>query len=183
MIALDVRLTDAAGMEACRGELLDVYRDAYADKLGNPFFSEERYWERLEAYAQRTGFGLAMGYREGHGLVGYALGYTLPAGSQWWSGLLTRVDSSLVEEDGQRTFALNYIMVRRALRRQGIARQLHDALMKIRPEERATLLVMPGNVAASSAYAAWGWHKIGELQPFADAPIYDAMILDLRQRL
>jgi hypothetical protein len=50
-----------------------------------------------------------------------------------------------------------------------------------RAEERATLLVLPDNVPARSAYLSWGWYKLGELQPFADAPVYDAMMLELRR--
>lgn len=181
MTTLDIRVTGAAGMHAHRQELLDVYRDAYADRISNPFFSEERYWQRLEAYGQRDGFGLALGYNGEDGLVGYALGYPLPAGSKWWGGLTTEVDPALLEEDGARTFALNYIMVRQAHRRRGIARHLHDGLMETRSERRATLLVLPENVAAVAAYREWGWRKIGELRPFEDAPLYDAMILNLER--
>jgi hypothetical protein len=35
------------------------------------------------------------------------------------------------------------------------------------------------NTAAHHAYRSWGWYKIGELQPFGDAPVFDAMVLDL----
>ncbi|NUT36209.1 MAG: GNAT family N-acetyltransferase [Hamadaea sp.] len=176
---LDLRLLSASDLPSHRDEMLDVYRDAYADKIANAFFAEQRYWDRVEAYAEREGFGLVMGYVRGEGLVGYALGYPLPASSRWWAGLVTPVEPSLTEETGRRTFALNYVMTRRAYRRRGIARALHDALMHSRTEERATLLVLPDNVAAVSAYRAWGWEKIGELRPFDDAPKYDAMILKL----
>ncbi|MEV0453911.1 GNAT family N-acetyltransferase [Catellatospora methionotrophica] len=169
---------DAAGMQQVREDLLDVYRDAYADKIANPFFAEGRFWERLEAYAARYGFELVTGHLHGR-LVGYALGYTLPAKSAWWSGLLNEVDPELLVEDGRRTFALNYIMVRQAFRRIGIAEALHDALMGDRLESRATLLVLAENVAAFSAYQKWGWHRIGQLKPFDDAPTYEALVLDL----
>jgi hypothetical protein len=42
--------------------------------------------------------------------------------------------------------------------------------------------VLPENAAAQSAYVAWGWYKIGDLQPFDDAPIYDAMLLNLMNK-
>jgi ribosomal protein S18 acetylase RimI-like enzyme len=180
---LETHLLDAAGMHARRDELLDVYRDAYADKIDSPFFTEERYWDRLVAYAERDGFALVTGDLDDEGLVGYALGYTLPEGSRWWGGLLTGVSPELVAEDGRRTFALTYIMVRQQWRRHGFARALHDALMSTRPEERATLLVQPANVAAVSAYRSWGWYKVGDLKPFDDAPTYDAMLFDLTQLL
>ncbi|GAA1784277.1 hypothetical protein GCM10009682_03080 [Luedemannella flava] len=179
MTAIQIRQLDAQGLYAHRDELIEVYRDAYADKIENQFFAEGRFWERLEAYAQRPGFGLVMAYDAGDDLVGYALGYPLPADSRWWHGLLADLDQELIAEDGTRTFALNYIMVRRDFRRRGVARELHNALKRSRPERRMTLLVLPDNVAAVLAYRAWGWQRIGELQPFRDGPTYDAMILDL----
>jgi ribosomal protein S18 acetylase RimI-like enzyme len=168
---------DASGLYEQKDELLDVYAEIYADRLDDPFFSAPRYWERLEAYGQRDGFSLVTG-RLDNKLIGYALGYTLPAGSRWWQGLRWEVDPALLEEDGHRTFALTEIMVREQWRRKGNARALHDALLTGRAEERATLLVLPDNVAARSAYLSWGWHKLGELQPFDDAPVYDAMVLE-----
>jgi len=160
---------------------MDVYRDAYDDKLDHPFFTEERMWERLEAYASRDGFTLVLAYLDGD-LVGYALGNTFMAGSRWGQGMITDVDPDLLVEDGKRTFGFNYIMTRHAYRRRGIARALHDALIATRHEERACLLVLPGNTAARNAYLSWGWNKIGDLQPFDDAPVYDAMLLDLKRQ-
>jgi GNAT superfamily N-acetyltransferase len=175
---LSIQLIDADAMHETRTEILAVYRDAYADKIELPFFTEERFWERLAAYANRDGFGMVDARQDGH-LVGYALGYPLPAGSRWWDGLITSVEPDLLTEDGSRTFALNYIMVRHSSRRQGVAKALHDALMGSRPELRATLLVLPDNLPASTAYASWGWRRIGGLKPFDDAPTYDALVLDL----
>jgi ABC-type multidrug transport system ATPase subunit len=80
---------------------------------------------------------------------------------------------------GRRTFALTEIMVRANCRRQGYARKLHDLLLSNRRESRATLLVLPDNVPARTAYIKWGWRKLGGLKPFDDAPTYDAMLIDL----
>jgi ribosomal protein S18 acetylase RimI-like enzyme len=112
-------------------------------------------------------------------LVGYALGYPLPADSGWWRGLRSDVDPAKLQEDGKRTFALTEIMVREGWRRRGYARALHDVLLAGRQEERATLLVLPDNMPARSAYLAWGWYKLGELQPFDDAPVYGATVREL----
>ncbi|WP_410677126.1 GNAT family N-acetyltransferase [Amycolatopsis sp. cmx-4-68] len=70
-------------------------------------------------------------------------------------------------------------MVLSTWRRRGYAKQLHDALLADRSEERATLLVKPDNVPARTAYLSWGWQLFGQLQPFADAPIYDALMIYL----
>jgi ribosomal protein S18 acetylase RimI-like enzyme len=170
---------EAAGLYEHRDDLLDVYAEVYADRLDDPFFSLPRYWERLDAYAKRKGFSLVIGSIDGK-IVGYALGYTLPEGSGWWQGLRGEIDPALLTEDGSRTFALTEIMVRADWRRLGHARRLHDSLLANRSEERATLLVLPDNIPARTAYLSWNWYKLGDLRPFDDAPTYEAMVLDLR---
>jgi GNAT superfamily N-acetyltransferase len=175
---LDIEHAGASDLARYRDELLAVYADAYADKIDSPFFTPERYWERVEAYATRHGFSLVLGRLNGE-LVGYAMGFTLPANSAWWKGLTTPVDPALTTEDGHRTFALTYMMVRVAHRRRGYARALHDALLRGRPEQRAALLVIPDNIPARTAYEKWEWYEFGKLQPFPDAPVYDAMVLNL----
>ncbi len=176
--ALAIARYGAEGLQKERDALLAVYAEIYAARLDDPFFSLPRYWERLEAYGKRDGFALVTGRLDGD-LIGYALGYTLPAGSGWWRGLRGDVDPAQLQEDGTRTFALTEIMVREGWRRRGYARTLHDALLAGRQEERATLLVLPDNVEARGAYLAWGWYQLGELQPFDDAPVYAAMVREL----
>ena len=175
---LAIEQYDASGLDRYRDELLSVYVDVYADKLGNPFFAPDRYWERLVAYGIRDGFSLVLCRLDG-ALIGYTMGFTLPAGAAWWRGLRTVLDPALLVEDGHRTFALTYMMVLAPCRRRGYAHALHDTLMRARPEARGALLVLPDNLPALAAYRSWGWYRLGELQPFADAPIYDAMILEL----
>jgi ribosomal protein S18 acetylase RimI-like enzyme len=150
----------AVGIHEHRRELLAVYGEVYADKLADPFFSLARYWERLEAYAERDGFSLVTG-RLGSELVGYALGYTLREGSTWWRGLRVDADPALLVEDRTRTFALTEIMVLEGHRRRGYARTMHDALLAGRSEERATLLVLPDNLPARRAYESWGRRGAG----------------------
>ncbi|MDM4783318.1 MULTISPECIES: GNAT family N-acetyltransferase [unclassified Micromonospora] len=180
IIAVRIRKLKQDSFHEYRDELIEVYEEVYAEQLNDPFFSSERYWSRLRAYAARDGFRAVAGEVDGT-LIGYALGYTLPAETRWWQGLRSDVDAKALVETGTRTFALNEIMVRKRWRRRGIARQLHNSLIEEASEERATLLVLPDNVAAQAAYRSWGWQRLGELQPFDDAPVYDSMILDLTE--
>lgn len=175
---LMTRHHDASTISAQREDMLATYAEAYAEQLGDQFFSPERYWQRLETYAARAGFTLVTG-RLGNELIGYTYGYTLPAGSHWWRGLRRGTDPVLLTETGARTFAVTDLLVRPIWRRRGYARALHDALLDNRRETRATLLVLPDNIPACTAYRSWGWHKLGELQPFDDAPMFDAMVREL----
>ena len=85
------------------------------------------------------------------------------------------------DEDGTRTLALNEIVVRRAWRGTGVAHQMHEDLLKGRSEQRVTLLVNPkaGDGKVQAVYERWGYEKIGEQQPFADSPVFAAMMRSL----
>jgi ribosomal protein S18 acetylase RimI-like enzyme len=177
---LAVELLDAAGLHNHKHELLDVYREAYAERLDQPFFTPERFWERLEGYAKRDGFRVVLGRLDDQ-VVGFTLGETLPAQTGWWRGFKGDADPELLLETGTRTFAINELMVRPAWRRRGYAKTLSAALLDGRPEERATLLVRAENTPAYSAYRSWGFQVIGQVQPFDDSPVYEAMLKPLNR--
>jgi len=180
--ALTLRHYDASGAQSIAAQVIvPIYEASHADMLNNPFYSTERFLERFGAYAQRDGFELVVASMgEDDQPVGLAFGYTLPPTTRWWAGLVTPVPDGFTAEDGARTFAFNELMVHPDWQRRGIARALHDALLAGRPEQRATLLVRADNAPAQAAYARWGWQNVAQLQPFPDAPVFDAMILPLR---
>lgn len=158
--------------------IVALYEDVYADLLGNPFDSTERFTERVLAYLSSPTFAMVAAYA-GDDVVGQAFGCNMSSSGSW-DGLLTPVPEGFTDEaGGTRTFCLNEIMVREPWRRQGIARRLHDLLLSERPAERAVLAVRPENGAAQAAYASWGWRRVGRLQPVPDAPVYDALVLPL----
>ncbi len=68
------------------------------------------------------------------------------------------------------------LAVRAPWRRQGYAAQLHAHLIAGLSEERLTLLVRPDAEPARRAYTAWGYERVGQIQPFEDGPVYDAML-------
>lgn len=108
--------------------------------------------------------------------VGFAFGHQLRATTQWWQGMLDDVERDVVTEYEGRTFAVIELAVGAAWRNHGIGRELHTLLLVGLKEERATLLVRPEATAARRAYLSWSYQPIGRLQPFADGPIYDAMV-------
>ncbi len=158
--------------------IVPVYQTSHADVITNPFYSAERFAERVRGYMRAPGFELVAAYADGVP-IGQVFGYTLPPAARWWAGLTTPVPPGFTEETGVRTFALNELMVDPGWQRRGVARALHDELLGGRREERATLLVREDNEAAQTAYARWGWRKVAKLQPFPDAPVFDALILPL----
>jgi ribosomal protein S18 acetylase RimI-like enzyme len=158
--------------------VVPVYEASHVDVISDSFYSAARFAERVRGYMKAPGFELVTATARGEP-VGLALGYTLPAGARWWSGLTTPAEPGMTDETGARTFALCELMVVPAWQRRGVAHALHDELLGRRPEERATLLVREDNTSAQQAYARWGWQKAGKLRPYPDAPHYDALILPL----
>lgn len=109
--------------------------------------------------------------------VGYAYGCTLQQTTRWWNGLRTPVPDGATTETGTRTSALAELMVVEKTRGTGVTRPIHDALLRDRPEERLTLLVERAQPKVRALYEAWGYEWFGEVLPFADALLYDALIL------
>ncbi|MDT0444151.1 GNAT family N-acetyltransferase [Streptomyces johnsoniae] len=142
-----------------RGTILEVYSEVYAaDIAGDPFFSVERFEERLDGHTAAPGWACVVA-EVGGSVAGFTYGFT--------------------GRDGV-TFKLCENMLRAAYRGHGISRAMHDELMSHRREERSHLLVRRERPRLRALYERWGYRRAGELLPFPDAPLYDVMLLPLR---
>jgi ribosomal protein S18 acetylase RimI-like enzyme len=169
------RLLDGPEAGEHAHELLALRAEVYADP---PYRQDDAgFAARFRTRRRQPGFVLAEA-RQGAYLVGYATGMPLRPSTSWWRELTAPLPGEVTAEHPGRTFALTDLAVRAAWRRQGIARTLHDLILGGRPEERATLTVLPAAAAAQSAFAAWGWHKAGRSQA-AGSPVSDVLLLKL----
>ncbi|MFF6997495.1 GNAT family N-acetyltransferase [Streptomyces sp. NPDC008313] len=159
--------------------LVSLYADVYADQLSDPFFSVERFEQRLANYASRPGWEAVVAY-DGGEASGYAFAATLPQKTGWWSHMLAPLPEDDTAEDGKRTTALFELMVREPWRGTGLARRVHERLLSGRPEERVTLLVEVTHPKVKALYESWGYSNVGNQQPFPDAPVYATMVRHLR---
>ncbi|MEU2719480.1 N-acetyltransferase [Streptomyces smyrnaeus] len=178
MTGLQIQRRGAEDLDEIRPQLLAVYAEVYRERLDEDFHSVERFDERLGWNAEVPGFAAAVGYQHDRP-VGYAFGCVLQPGTNWWSGLRTQVPEGTTSETGKRTFALSELMVVETLRGTGGAKEIHDALLEGRTEERVTLLVERDHPRVRARYEEWGYRQLGEVVPFPDAPVYDAMLLQL----
>ncbi|WBC14211.1 GNAT family N-acetyltransferase [Micromonospora sp. WMMA1998] len=166
-----LRHYSAAEAENVLAQLVDVYLDAHADD--GPLYTAERYEQQLAAHMPRPGWASVTAWT-GDELVGYIYGFPLQADTHWWDGIQGPVPEGFLDEDGRRTFGVSELVVRRSWQRRGVARALHDELLRNREEERAVLLVRPDNIAAQHAYNAWGWQPVGRLRPsWGGAPLFE----------
>src|SRR6266511_1270649 len=83
-----------------------VYEASHADVITDPFYSTERFIDRVRGYIKAPGFGLVAAYSE-ETAIGLAFGYVLPRNARWWEELTTFVPDGFTDETGNRTFALN----------------------------------------------------------------------------
>lgn len=163
-----------------RATLLDLYREIYVAQLSEPFFTEEKFAERLKGHASAPGWECVVGSVDGIA-IGYAYGFPFRKGGGW-SGLRTPVDPALTEETGNRTFALCEIMVREHWRKTGAAYTIHEELLRQRTEKRTQLLVEQAHPRLRALYERWGYHWVAERQPFSEGPVYDSLVRVLEQK-
>ncbi|WP_327189323.1 GNAT family N-acetyltransferase [Streptomyces xinghaiensis] len=172
-----------AGQEAA-GQL-DAFLPAYEEVYAEPPYCEgpqdvAEFADRYRTQTGRPGMRLVLA-RDAEEVVGFTFGYLLPPDTGWWKNLLEPLPAEFTRESGERTFVIIELAVRKPWRRRGIAAGLHRVLLDGLGAERVTLTMRPEPEAApaQSAYAAWGYRKVGVSHPWEDAPYYDAMVLDL----
>ncbi|QWF78929.1 GNAT family N-acetyltransferase [Amycolatopsis sp. CA-230715] len=162
-------------------ELLPDLRELYLDVYREPPYHwgaehADLFAGRFQSQRRAPGFDLVTASGP-TGLVGFTFGVTLRPDTPWWHNLVTAVDPGVTQEWSRRTFAVVELLVRRPWRRRKIAARLHDELLAGRPEERATLTVLPTATPAQRAYAAWGWRPVAQKRnPLPGAPIFDVMV-------
>ncbi|WP_327253974.1 GNAT family N-acetyltransferase [Streptomyces sp. NBC_01244] len=165
----------------------DAFRLIYAEAFAEPPYEETgedvaAAFLHFPAQTRRHGFRAALARTPEGEPVGMAYGWMLAPDAVWWDELTEPVSAAMRREDGHRTFGLVELAVRAPWRGQGVARSLHTALLDDIRAERVLLNVHPEARAASVAYRAWGYRKIGEARPrSADADLHDVMLLDLRR--
>jgi len=161
------------------------YQALHAQVLAEPPFGcgePGPFASRFRVRQRQPGFALAEA-RHGGYLVGYASGMPLRPSTDWWRHLTTALPEAATAEHPGRTFAVADLLVRASWRRQGIGRALHDLLLAGRPEERATLTVLPTAAAAQQAFHSWGWRKVARTRdPRPGSPLHDVLLISLSGR-
>ena len=164
------------------GELQELHAEVYAEPPYRRDDDVGQFARRFAVQRRQPGFTLAEA-RHGGYLVGYASGMPLRPSTSWWRDLTAPLPADVTAEHPGRTFALADLLVRASWRRQGIARALHDLLLADRPEERATLAVLPAAAAAQHAFRAWGWRKVARARDHSPgSPIRDVLLMALPLR-
>ena len=177
------QLIDGEEAAAHLGELRSLYSEVYAEA---PYEWGDNhaalFAERFEGQRRQEGFSLVEA-RDGPELVGFAFGVTLLPSTPWWHNLTTTLPAEITTEQPGRTFALVELLVRAQWRRQHAAQAMHDLLLKDRPEERATLTVLPAATPALTAYRKWGWHHVAQKRnPLPDSPLFNVLVKPLKRR-
>jgi GNAT superfamily N-acetyltransferase len=136
-------------------DVVDVYTEVYREP---PYeegqFDIDGFAENLPEQRHEPGFAMVTAESAASGLVGFAYGFTFPAG-HWWG----HSGAEPAELDGLSKFAVLEFAVRRAHRGQGIGTRLMARLLEGRPEPIATLCAHPAALARR-IYESWGWVQV-----------------------
>lgn len=181
MKSVTLRRWDAARAVELLDEAVRVHREVHTEPLfhGIPYFSDDRFRDRLVIALRQPGFDLLAAEDDGE-VAGYLYGWTLPGYTRWWSPLKDVLPAETTAETGDRTVFIQEIMVRKPWRGRGISRRLHDEFLQGRVEERGLMCVQPDNEPARSAYLRWGWRPVAATRFTPDGPTFDCLLKPLR---
>jgi GNAT superfamily N-acetyltransferase len=176
------QLLDGTEAAAHADELQALHAEVYADPPYGRNQDAAPFAGRFRVQRRQPGFVLAEA-RHGGYLVGYGCGMPLRPSTSWWRELTTPLPEKVTAEHPGRTFALTELLVRASWRRQGIAATLHDLILAGRPEERATLTVLPAAFPAQNAFGKWGWRKVARTRDAGPgSPVSDVLVTALPYR-
>lgn len=164
---------DSAEAVELLDECADLYVQVYAEPPYNsaPKFGRGRFLSRTRQQTTSSGFTMVTA-RQGGLLIGFAFGFSMPAGS-WWAN--TSLPASDVLDVAK--FAVIELVVDRRQRGRGLGTALLNMLLEERPEPYATLAAVIGS-QAYGWYLRSGWRKVCEFR--AEPPFSDALLLDRR---
>jgi GNAT superfamily N-acetyltransferase len=134
-------------------------RSIYAVVFREPPYNEgldmpDQFVAWLTREAELPGFDLVTA-RRGDEAIGFAYGFTMPAG-QWWRNTDEPAPEAIRNAE---KFAVMEWAVLPDHRGRGVGRSLMDDLLASRPEPWATLTVNPA-AHAESIYLRWGWQRV-----------------------
>ncbi|WP_313772164.1 MULTISPECIES: GNAT family N-acetyltransferase [Streptomyces] len=161
------------GPTAVRG--MDAFRLVYAEAFAEPPYGETEAdvaltFDRFRTEAAHPAFRAALARTAAGEPAGMALGTTLDRRSGWW-------DPYVAPADRHRTLCLLELAVRAAHRRHGLARRLHDALLRTTDADRILLTVHHAATPARTAYRSWGYRTIAEVDPWGNG-VHAVMLRD-----
>ena len=171
----------SVGALGLREPMLAVYLASHHDQQYDPWFSPESFWDRLlNLYAPGPDFGLVVAWQDDT-MIGYAFGSPKDNSADIWEMTAHTLPEVTAPPTPTPIYFFREFAVSPEYQGKDYGRLLHDTLLNTRPERLAHLLVRQDN-SAKQAYLHWGWHTVGQVQPFPDAPVMDAMvkILDYR---
>jgi ribosomal protein S18 acetylase RimI-like enzyme len=176
---LSFELLDGQQAAQHSGELHALHAEVYADPPYRCGADGVQFADRFRVQRRQPGFVLAIARRGGF-VVGWGSGMPLRPSTSWWRDLTTDLPAEVTAEHPGRSFALTELLVRASWRRQGIGRTLHDMILAGRPEERATMTVLPAAHAAQSAFHSWGWRKVARTrEPTTGSLVLDVLLTTL----
>ncbi len=165
--ALGSALVDVAKVEGVddgdiREGVIAVYRGAFRAR---PYCrGEEDFKDFAESLVRHTDFaGFRMIVARSHSdgsIVGFSYGYDLAPGQWWYEHVAPQLPFGVADLLLDDAFLLTQLAVLPAFQRQGIGRQLHDALLERPTRAKALLSTRQADSPAQRLYRSRGWRLV-----------------------
>jgi GNAT superfamily N-acetyltransferase len=173
---LILRHYDADETLQLKEPMLRVYSTSHAEPIrSDPWFCENKFWQRLvDLYAPGRDFAMVSGWLDDE-MIGYAFGSPRDNPAKTWEQVRAGLPDFPATDDNEPLYIFREFAVHPDHQGKGYGRQIHNELLRERPERLAVLYVRTDNVQATGAYLSWGWLKIASEQPFPDSPVLHVM--------
>ncbi|WP_162793831.1 GNAT family N-acetyltransferase [Streptomyces paludis] len=147
--------------ESQREAVAKVYVESYGteDSAADRASDREEFLETFADDVQRPGFDMVVA-ASGPRPVAYAYGF--PVGDDGPSGIAELTSGGPVSGP---VFVLAELMVLPDFRRDGVATRLIEQLLMRTNAAQVTVRVHPANESGVSALRAWGWTRLGTVEP------------------
>ncbi|MFJ7422747.1 GNAT family N-acetyltransferase [Streptomyces uncialis] len=150
-----------------RQTLIDIHAALPETDLRDEFTARFPWF--VDHWSSAPDFTCVIAY-DGDEPAGFVYGAPLSSGREWWRG---HTDPPTANTS---TYGVSELAVGARWRKTGLSARLHTALLDGRPETLAVLLVDVEHPKVQGVYESWGYKKVGEHRPFADAPLLAVML-------
>lgn len=161
-----------------KDSMISIYLAGHVDRGEKSWYGAEQYWHRLtQLYAPSRDFSMVAAWKNGV-MVGFAFGSPKDNSATLWEMTGHALTDVALPDRPEPIYFFREFSVHPEHQGHGYGRLLHDSLLRGRPEPLAHLLVRQDN-PVKDIYQHWGWRIVGQIRPFENSPVMDAMIIRL----
>lgn len=155
--------------EDLREDLADLYVESTTASSGEEFHGREQFLHRVTRDVQQPGFDMLVA--ETAVLVGCTYGVPVARDGSWWKGFDGPLPQNLEQLTASgHVFAITETVIHPHEQARGLARHLQERLLADHQASLGVTRIDESEHSAVAAFAAWGWHEVGQVHRQAPGP-------------